>query len=159
MKIYNFWFWLSCHSTKFEQFKFWIFKNDKFKPNFEIQNDFSLKSDEHQSCSTRRSITFILVISSFDKVLVHIVHKTYISLMSFMKPYERYINFVNNVITTLLNRQMNKIKVKDLDELFNFSIHHFFRWNHLEFKNLVWSCLFLKFQNLNCPNYVTRKDW
>ena len=35
---------LFCSSfrvTKVEQFKFWILKNDKFKPNFEISNDFS----------------------------------------------------------------------------------------------------------------------
>ena len=31
-------FWLSCHLTKFEPFKFEILKNDKFKPKFETQN-------------------------------------------------------------------------------------------------------------------------
>ena len=45
-------FWLSCHLTKFEPFKFEILKNDKFEPKFETQNDFDIKSDEYQSCST-----------------------------------------------------------------------------------------------------------
>ena len=37
---------------KFEPFKFEILKNDKFEPKFETQNDFNIKSDEYQSCST-----------------------------------------------------------------------------------------------------------
>jgi len=45
-------FWSSCHLTKFEPFKFEILKNDKFEPKFETQNDFNIKSDEYQSCST-----------------------------------------------------------------------------------------------------------
>jgi hypothetical protein len=45
-------FWLSRHLTKFEHFKFEILKNDKSEPNFETQNDFNIKSDEYQSCST-----------------------------------------------------------------------------------------------------------
>ena len=39
-----------------------------------------------------------------------------------MKPYERYIKFVNNVLITLLDEQMSKIKVLDLDELYNLQI-------------------------------------
>jgi hypothetical protein len=46
-------FWSSCHLIKFEPFKFEIFKNDKFEPKFETQNDFNIKSDEYQSCSTQ----------------------------------------------------------------------------------------------------------
>ena len=42
----------SCHLTKFEPFKFEILKNDKFEPKFETQNNFNIKSDEYQSCST-----------------------------------------------------------------------------------------------------------
>jgi len=45
-------FWSSCHLTKFEPFKFEILKNNKFKPKFDTQNDFNIKSDEYQSCST-----------------------------------------------------------------------------------------------------------
>ena len=37
-----------------------------------------------------------------------------------MKPYERYVKFVNNVLITLSDEQMTKIKVLDLDELYNF---------------------------------------
>ena len=35
-----------------------------------------------------------------------------------MKPYERDIKFVNNVLITLLDEQMRKIKILDLDELY-----------------------------------------
>ena len=42
-----------------------------------------------------------------------------------MKPYERYVKFMNNVLITLLDEQMLKIKVLDLDELYNFYIHDF----------------------------------
>jgi hypothetical protein len=41
---------------------------------------------------------------------------------------------------------MTKIKVIDLDEFYNFSIHDIFNWNHLVFQNLVWICNFLKFE-------------
>jgi hypothetical protein len=43
-----------------------------------------------------------------------------------MKPYERCVTFMNNVITTLSYEEITNIKVVDLDELFNFGIHHFF---------------------------------
>jgi hypothetical protein len=42
-----------------------------------------------------------------------------------MKLYERYVKFVNNVLITLLDEQMTKIKVLNLDELYNFYIHDF----------------------------------
>jgi hypothetical protein len=58
-------------------------------------------------------------------VLVHIVHKPYISLMSFLKPYERDVNFVNNVIITLSNGQMTNIKVEDHDKLCNTQTEHY----------------------------------
>ena len=77
------------------------------------------------------STTFILVISSFDKFLAHIV---------------RCVTFVNNVIITLSYEKMINTKVVDLDELFNFGIYYLFSWNHLGYQNLVWSCIFLKFK-------------
>ena len=43
-----------------------------------------------------------------------------------MKQYERYVKFVNNVLITLSDKQMTKIKVLDLDELYNFYIHDFY---------------------------------
>ena len=63
-----------------------------------------------------------------------------------MKPYERYIKFVNNVTITFSDDQMTKIKVVHLDEFYNFHVHDFFRWNHLVFQNIVWICHFLKFK-------------
>ena len=41
---------------------------------------------------------------------------------------------------------MTKIKVLDLDELFNFVVDDFFNWNHLVFENVVWSCHIFKFK-------------
>ena len=39
---------------------------------------------------------------------------------------ERHIRFVNNVTTTMSNEQMTKIKVVDLEKLYNFIVEHFF---------------------------------
>jgi len=55
-------FWPLLHRTLFEQFKFWISKNDYFKQYLEIANDSSWKSHQQQSCTTHRDLTFILVI-------------------------------------------------------------------------------------------------
>ena len=44
-----------------------------------------------------------------------------------MKPYERYVKFVNNVTITSSDEQMTKIKVVHLDELYNFHVHDFLR--------------------------------
>jgi hypothetical protein len=63
-----------------------------------------------------------------------------------MKPYERYVKFVNNVAITSSDEQMTKIKSVDLDDFYNFVVDNFFRWNHLLFQNFVWSGHFLKFK-------------
>ena len=49
----------SCNLTKFEPFKFEILKNDKFEPKFETQNDFNIKSDKYQSCSTHEYLQLL----------------------------------------------------------------------------------------------------
>ena len=54
--------------------------------------------------------------------------------------------FVNNIIITLSDEEMIKIKVIDLDKFYNFYVHDFFSWNHLVFQNDVWSYHFLKFK-------------
>jgi hypothetical protein len=41
---------------------------------------------------------------------------------------------------------MTKIKVIDIDELYNFIVDDFFSWNHLVLENIVWSCYNLKFK-------------
>ena len=46
----------------------------------------------------------------------------------------------------MLYRKMTKIKVIDLDELYNFVVDDFFSWNHLVFENIVWSCHIFKFK-------------
>ena len=43
-----------------------------------------------------------------------------------MKLQERDVNFVNNVITTISNEQMTKIKVVDLDEFYKFVVYDVF---------------------------------
>ena len=75
--------------------------------------------------NSSRSTTFILIISSSDKAVVYIVHKS--------------IN---------LSHSLYKLceKVIDLDEFNNFYVHNFFSWNHLRFQNVVWSCHFWKFK-------------
>jgi len=56
----------------------------------------------------------------------NIVHKIYISLLYFMKPYETYVKFMNNVTMTLSDAQMTKIRVVGLDEFYNFVVDNFF---------------------------------
>jgi hypothetical protein len=72
-----------------------------------------------------RSITFILVISSFNKAIVTLFTKSTSLSYSFMKLEERYIRFVNNVTTTMSDEQISKIKVVDLKKLYNFVVEHF----------------------------------
>ena len=67
---------------------------------------------------------------------------------------ERYVNLWTICTTTLSDEEMIKIKVVDLDELYNFGIHHFFSWNHLMVENHVRTCHFFKFENLKCSNFV-----
>ena len=48
---------------------------------------------------------------------------------------------MNNVITTLSDEEMTKIKLIDLDKFCNFYVHDFFIWNQLVFQNNVWPSL------------------
>jgi hypothetical protein len=52
MKIYNFYFGhlIILQNLNLSILKF--LKNNKFEPKFETQNEFNIKSDEYQSCST-----------------------------------------------------------------------------------------------------------
>jgi len=47
----------------------------------------------------------------------NIAHKIYISLLLFMKLQEGCVKFVNNVIATMSDDKMTKIKVVDLENL------------------------------------------
>ena len=67
--------------------------------------------------------------------------------------------FVNNVYYHFVRWRNDQNKVLDLDELYNFGIHHFFSWNHLLVENLMRTCYFLKFKYLNCSNFVRWKEW
>ena len=53
---------------------------------------------------------------------------------------------MNNITTTLLDEEMIKIKVVDLDKFYHFYVDDFFSWNQLVFQNDVWSCYFFKFK-------------
>ena len=53
---------------------------------------------------------------------------------------------MNNITTTLLDEEMIKIKVVDLDKFYHFYVDDFFSSNQLVFQNDVWSCHFLKFE-------------
>jgi hypothetical protein len=50
------WYRSSWHLTKFEPFKFKFFKNGRFDPKFETQNDLNMKRDEYHSCSTNEDL-------------------------------------------------------------------------------------------------------
>ena len=53
---------------------------------------------------------------------------------------------MNNITNISSDEEITKIKVLDLDELFNFVVDDFFNWNHLVFENVVWSCHIFKFK-------------
>ena len=70
------------------------------------------------------------------------------------------VDFVNNVTAALLNEEMTKTKVVDLDEFYNFVVDDFFNWNHLLFQNVVSSLdnfvvdNFIGWDNFVKENYV-----
>ena len=64
-----------------------------------------------------RSTKFILVICSSDIVVVTL----FTNLI-----YERDVDFMNNVIVVLSNKEMTKINFVDLEKLCNFVVEKFF---------------------------------
>ena len=44
------------------------------------------------------------------------------------------------------HEQMTKIKVVDLDELYNFVVANYSIWNHFLPQNSIWGCHILKFK-------------
>ena len=58
-------------------------------------------------------------------VLTLFTNLIYVS-SSFMKLYGRDVDFVSNVAITLSNKEMIKIKIVDLEKLYNFIVEHFF---------------------------------
>ena len=71
-----------------------------------------------------------------------------------MKPYERYIKFVNNVTLTFTHEDMTKIKVLHLDELYNFHVHDF-SYEFIWCFKMLFEFAFFYIQNLNGSNRVT----
>jgi hypothetical protein len=55
-----------------------------------------------------------------------------------MKLEERYIRFLNNVTTTTLDEQMAKIKVVNLEKLYNFVVEHFLIWINFDNEKYIW---------------------
>ena len=140
------WFGHSFHLTKFEHFKFSNLKKWQVRTRFSTIKWFQLKKWWIPKLyNSSRSTTFILIISSSDKVIVNIIHKsTCFSYSSWN--YESYVNLWTMFTNTLSHEEVTKIKVVDSDEFNNFYVHDFYSWNHLKFQNLVWSCHLLKFK-------------
>ena len=64
---------------------------------------------------------------------------------------------MNNITIPLPNEEITKIKVIDIDELYNFVIDDFLSWNHLVFENVVWSCHNLKFKfKMSKQNHIEK---
>jgi len=58
-------------------------------------------------------------------VILIFFYKSYISLLCSFINYKRDVKFVNKFIFTLLNEEMTKIKVIDLQKLNNFVVENF----------------------------------
>ena len=97
--------------------------------------------------NTSRSTTFILVISSSDKVIVNIVHKSTCLAYSSWN-YKWYVNLWTIFTNILSHEEVTKVKVVDSDKFNNFYVHNFYCWNHLRFQNLFEVVIYwnLKFQ-------------
>jgi hypothetical protein len=53
---------------------------------------------------------------------------------------------MNNVYYILLDGEMTKTKVIDLDGFYQFVVDNLFIWNHLLSQTIVWNCHILKFK-------------
>jgi hypothetical protein len=136
LKIYNFYIghlviWLKLNSSNFEIWKM-TSSNQILKP----QMICSEKNDKYQSCMTHQYLQ-LLFWSFLHLTKCYYTLFTKRTCLMFIKLYERCVTFVNNIITTLSDEEMTNIKVVDLDEWYNFGIHHFFSWNHFRFQNLI----------------------
>ena len=69
-----------------------------------------------------------------------------------------FLKFKFWIVQTKSHGKMTKIKVIDLDELYNFYIHDFFIRNHMLFQYVVSSFHIFEFQNFNFSNKVTWQD-
>jgi hypothetical protein len=59
INIYNFYL---GHIVIWQNLNLWnlkFLKNNEFEPKFEMQNDFNMKSDEYQSCSTHQDLQLL----------------------------------------------------------------------------------------------------
>ena len=65
----------------------------------------------------------------------------------------RDVSFVNNVTITSSDEQMTKIKVVDLDELYNFVVDDFFIRNYLVAQNT------LRLSRLMWFKYISASSW
>jgi hypothetical protein len=83
-----------------------------------------------------RSTIFIQeVFLSEIGVLTLFTNLIYLSC-SFIKLYERRVDFVNNVTIALSNEEMTKINFIDLKKLWNFVVKNFLIWIHLGLQNV-----------------------
>ena len=142
----------------FEQFKFSNLKKLQVLMRFLTIKWFQLKKWWIPKLyNSSRFKTFILVISSSDKVILNIVHKsTCFSYSSWN--YESYVNLWIMFTNTLSHEEVTKIKVVDSEEFNNFYVDDFYCWNHLRFQNLVWSCHLVKFK-ISTIQFGQMKIW
>ena len=106
--------------TLFEHFKFSNLKKWQVRTRFSTIKWFQLKKWWISKLyNSTRSTTFILIISSSDKVIVNIVHKsTCFSYSSWN--YESYLNLWTMFANTLSYEEVTKIKVIDSEDFNNF---------------------------------------
>ena len=67
--------------------------------------------------------------------------------------------FVNNVYYHFVRWRNNQNKSCRSWWVIHLWYSSLFSWNYLVFQNLVRTCHFFKFENLNCSNFVKRKEW
>ena len=64
---------------------------------------------------------------------------------------------MNNVTITLSDEEMTKIKVIDIDELYNFVVDDFFSWNYLVFEKLFEVVIFTNSNSINSNKWYIEK--
>jgi hypothetical protein len=80
--------------------------------------------------------------NDFNKVTAHIIHDLIYLSHGYMGKVWRWSNYEHvyyHFVQMVLDGEMIKIKVVDIDDFYIFVVCDFFIWNHLFSKNYVWS--------------------
>ena len=70
-----------------------------------------------------------------------------------------FLKFEFQNFQTTSDRETTKIKVVDLEKLWNFIVHNFFIWDHLVKENYVWIFKNLKFKIFKRPRMDKQQKW